>query len=45
MRPMLRKDGTTGTGCCSAPPSSIDQEINSTREELQRLRIAASARP
>ncbi len=37
MRPMLRKGGTAGVGCCPAPARNIQDELRVARSELQRL--------
>ena len=42
MRPMLRKDGSADASCCAAPARSIEDEIRSAREDLQRLRSSAA---
>lgn len=40
MRPMLRKGGTAGVGCCPAPARNIQDELRVARSELQRLQQA-----
>lgn len=42
MRPMLRKDGSADASCCAAPTHSIEDEIRSAREDLQKLQSSTA---
>lgn len=42
MRPMLRRGGAAGAGCCPVPKRNIEAELRTTRRELQRLQQAGT---